>query len=73
MMELEVTARHIITDVTADPARDEPASWLVEAIGAYGEIYWALFGGPGPERRALEFARLKFDFNPPTKPRHRLP
>ena len=62
---MEFTERHIIDEVNIGPARHEPKSWLVEAIGSDGEIYWALFGGANfggssPESRAREYAALKF-------------
>ena len=34
--------------------------WTVEAIGADGEVYQAIFIGPEAESRAHEYARLKY-------------
>lgn len=70
MESIEIVTRHIITQVTVGPARDEPTSWLVEAIGFDGEIYWSLFGGHRAKERAIEYARVKFEFDPDSNPAH---
>lgn len=47
--------------VAIEERRDTPGAWTVEAIGSDGEIYQAIFLGPQAERRAHEYARLKYD------------
>ncbi len=43
------------------PSRTCPDEWVVEAIdhASEGEVYAALFSGPGAEARAKEYAALK--------------
>lgn len=40
--------------------KGSPGVWSVEAIGSDGEIYQALFMGPGARERAVEYADFKY-------------
>jgi len=50
-------------DVGVIERRDAPGSWAVEAINSEGdgEIYMAIFSGPGACERAEEYAKFKYD------------
>ena len=37
-----------------------PGDWRVEAVGADGECYVAIFSGPRAETRAREYARWRY-------------
>ena len=45
--------------------KDTPGAWGVEAIdiAGDGEIYMAVFYGPGAKERAMEYARVKYAAN----------
>jgi hypothetical protein len=49
-------------EVEVVPTKHDPDRWLVEAIdyGLDGEIYRAIFSGPGAKERALDYARLTY-------------
>jgi hypothetical protein len=47
--------------------KGQPGTWSVEAIGADGEIYQAIFIGPAAKERAIEYAAFKYDLK--TEPR----
>jgi hypothetical protein len=48
--------------IAVEQRRGEPGGWTVEAIdiGGDGNIYQAVFYGPGAEKRAHEYARFKY-------------
>lgn len=50
----------MITSVEVEERHNMAGVWTVEAIGAEGEIYQALFAGPDAESRAYEYARLRY-------------
>ena len=58
---MKIITRHIIEQVTVEKIIGTTDDWTVEAIGSDGEIYKADFSGPDAEKRAREYARLKFD------------
>lgn len=49
---------------------DAPGVWTVEAVdeGSEGEVYQALFTGPGAEEFAYDYARFKYGVGFPSKP-----
>lgn len=59
--QMEIVRRHIIKQVAVEKIIGTTDEWTVEAIGSDGEIYKADFSGPDAEKRAREYALLKFD------------
>lgn len=48
--------------ISVEEIINSPGDWTVEAIGSDGEIYKTDFTGPDAEKRAKEYAKLKYGF-----------
>ena len=61
-VKAKATAPHndSVRQVEVVERSDATGAWLVEAIGANGEIYHAVFTGPGAADRAREYAVFKY-------------
>lgn len=58
---MKIITRHTIEQVAVEKIIGTTDDWTVEAIGSDGEIYKADFSGPEAEKRAREYAAVKFD------------